>query len=332
MATTTTPPSSASGDRCPETPYKKSDKTDQTESLMDYQKTIFEHFFGDKFVISHSVQHRTFNIRTKTETETNSLFCVKVGVYNDEMYIESLKRCGENTGTTLLRNLLNVAKCLKLTEIFLEDAASITGESCQFSLSLLNILSTGQSWYNKHGFVSPYFDSEKEKNLPFLTMPVKDFIPMALNSYSGLNRASNLFSKLLEEMKDLSDERMKDETQTIQDMVYYVKNTYLKGPTINCSNPVVAWFLSFLIVVRSSRLIQYASTLKYNPVYDEYGEYGKSDYFSGSSSSKGGKRRRCHSSRKLKTKRRAKTKRRVKTKRRIKTKRRVKTKRSTVKR
>lgn len=282
MSTTPPPSPSEGASRCPQTPFKETEYTGRIGELMEQQKQVIESFFGPQFEITYNPapNKRTFKIRNKSVSDGDSdsasasagdidsdNFCAKISIYRNQMYIPNLKKCGENAGTTILRNLIKVANCLKLTEVTLEDASAINGNMCKFPLWLLHILTTGKSWYNKHGFVSDYFVSEFENNSKVITMNAIDFLKRAIEMRS----TPGPFGNILEDLNKF-EELTPYINEPVSQMVRYITDKYLKSGAIDCNNPIVQWFLKFLIIVRSSKLIDYFQDLKYNPEYDDFKE------------------------------------------------------------
>jgi hypothetical protein len=256
-----TPPDSPTMARCPETPYRVTNQTIELEQIMSHQQRVFETFFGPEFQISHSIPKKMFKI--KAAHSTGEDFCAKVGIYHNEMYIESLGKCGEHSGTKILRNLLQVAKCLKLEHIFLEDASKIksssSGKECAFDLWVLHILTTGQSWYNKHGFISDYCENEFAHNSQVLNTTLGNFI----NTYFKSEFKEKYINGVESLLPGITN-------QIVPVAIEYIVNNYLKTSIgINCNDPVVKWLLSFLNVVKNLPILQYCTTLKYDPGHDE---------------------------------------------------------------
>jgi hypothetical protein len=256
-----TPPDSPTMARCPETPYIITDKTIELGQIMEHQKNVFETFFGPAFQITHSIPKKMFKI--KAVSSTGEDFCAKVGIYKNEMYIESLGKCGEHSGTTILRTLLQVAKCLNIENIFLEDASKIksssSGKECEFDLWVLHILTTGQSWYNKHGFISDYCENEFAHNSQVLNTTLGNFI----NTYFKGELKEKYVNGVEVLLPGITN-------QIVPVAIEYIVNNYLKTSIeINCNDPVVQWLLSFLTVVRNSPILQYCTTLKYDVGHDE---------------------------------------------------------------
>ena len=103
--------------------------------------------------------------------------CVTFSLYPDKIYIELLDKCGITSGTELLNMIDELAKRMSnIKYIELYDNSKI--EICEQSIVLyiLKILKDGQSWYNLHGYLSEYHDSEISHNEVIINMEYEKFI------------------------------------------------------------------------------------------------------------------------------------------------------------
>jgi hypothetical protein len=87
------------------------------------------------------------------------------------LYVKSLEKCDPNSGTEILLEIIEFGKRINVPFIQLTDASYIDG----LNLFVLEILTTGQSWYNRFGFMSPNHSEEVKFNayiaqLPFATL------------------------------------------------------------------------------------------------------------------------------------------------------------------
>jgi hypothetical protein len=128
----------------------------------------------------------------------------------ENLSIETLIKCKENSGTTMLNQIISFAYelnnitlfenyKLKLKEIYLTDASfSLLGKietneiisisnllngeinstilGCKYSLGYLNIILYKNSWYNRFGFFSDNHDSEIEYNTQILNLKLNELI------------------------------------------------------------------------------------------------------------------------------------------------------------
>jgi hypothetical protein len=114
--------------------------------------------------------------------DTRGKNCITFHYYTDtdgkeSIAIDGLDRCSLNTGTELLYKIEDFAKKANFQRIHLEDASRI--ELCdgiRIKLYYLNILCTGQSWYNKHGYKSEYHRDELAHNRELIESPMVKYI------------------------------------------------------------------------------------------------------------------------------------------------------------
>ena len=123
--------------------------------------------------------------------ESNSVWCCSFYIIDEEnaLFLDFLFRCNGNTGSIILNKIIEYGKYLK--KIKLEDDSSIKIGNKKFSLSLLSILCTGSSWFNKFGFESDQFEEEEANNARFLEMNLSNFLDLCIE-----NRLKYYFEKL----------------------------------------------------------------------------------------------------------------------------------------
>ena len=144
----------------------------------------------------------------KYHITSNSDWCIDFHFEIDKRKIEldNLNKCYNKSGSVNLEKIINYGKYLKknyniIDKIELLDASTIYDG--KISLWLLSILSTGMSWYNRFGFVSPNHEVEQEYNSKFLRMQFNEFLDLCVNilfeqkkSYYDLLRKPMLKLKL----------------------------------------------------------------------------------------------------------------------------------------
>ena len=82
------------------------------------------------------------------------------------IYIKSLNRCGDISGTTLLNKIFNLAQ--KLQNIQLYDESYILKCNKIISLATIKILTTEISWYNKLSYKSENYENELISNIQII--------------------------------------------------------------------------------------------------------------------------------------------------------------------
>ncbi len=182
-------------------------------------KTVFD---------NHTITTET--IRTTTYykiLDTRGKNCITFHYYTDTDGIEcigivGLDRCSLYTGTELLNKIEKFAKKASIKRLHLEDASRI--ELCDniiIRLYYLDILCTGQSWYNKHGYKSENYDKEIAYNSKFIKTPMVDII--------GNDKDYLMLSNILN-----PDAEEPDVKGTVQEVFVQLKR-YLINNGDNCS-------------------------------------------------------------------------------------------------
>jgi hypothetical protein len=172
----------------------------------EYKIEIISHYTPEVFPI------------TKYHITSNSVWCIDFHFEIDKRKIEldNLNKCYNKSGSDNLKKIIKYGKYLKsydiIDKIELFDASTIYDK--KISLALLSILSTGMSWYNSFGFISPNFKVEKENNSKFLRMQFDDFLNLCSNIlfeqkkeyYDNLNKQILELEKYKEKKGNLSNQ------------------------------------------------------------------------------------------------------------------------------
>lgn len=139
-------------------------------------KTVFNNH-TITITTSRSTSTTYYNIR-----DTIDKNCIMFHYYTDTdntegIYIDGLDKCLLNTGTELLTKIEEFARLANIKHIHLEDVSVITPcVGVGIRLYYLNILCTGQSWYNKHGYKSENHDAEIAHNINIINSPMINYI------------------------------------------------------------------------------------------------------------------------------------------------------------
>ena len=109
----------------------------------------------------------------KKNTESK---CIHFIINDDYIYIESLNRCDNISGTKILNNIYKLAQQLgNIKYIQLEDESYILKCNKKISLATIKILTTGKSWYNKLEYKSENYENELELNQQIIEKKYIDF-------------------------------------------------------------------------------------------------------------------------------------------------------------
>ena len=117
-----------------------------------------------------------YNITNTTDTNINNKYpitfeiktienatCLILEFNEDYIYIDTLNRCGNNSGTYLLKKIDDLAALIpNIKYIGLKDGSTIYNDN--INLQFLKILAKGKSWYNSLGYISDNYENEKAHN------------------------------------------------------------------------------------------------------------------------------------------------------------------------
>jgi len=128
-------------------------------------------FTSDKFTI------KTTNIPNQYEiSKIDFEPCLTISVNKDYIDLDQLSKCGINNGNSLLHMLDDFARLINLHKINLIDESTIYMCGVKIKLSNLYILTTGESWYNSHGYYSSHSESEIDNNKTILIKDMHDYV------------------------------------------------------------------------------------------------------------------------------------------------------------
>lgn len=91
----------------------------------------------------------------------NGVFCVKFYIYENIIIIDDIAKCNIS-GTETLKRIEVFSREVGIEAISLSDKSVIEWNNFRISLSTLNILSKGESWYNSLGYLQTNYIKEKE--------------------------------------------------------------------------------------------------------------------------------------------------------------------------
>jgi hypothetical protein len=150
------------------------ESVDSKVPLEDLVNRIFRKELGFDVTNKGDDGNPAFEIINVSREET--ILCLDISFEKDlsQIYINRLNKCGENrTGSDLLRMVDQLVKLIpQCKAIELYDEAYTYKCGTGIKLSKLEILKTGQSWYNKHGYKQENYDDETDYNKRQIEIPV----------------------------------------------------------------------------------------------------------------------------------------------------------------
>ena len=146
--------------------------------------TKLERAFKKGFTCKNKKGFRSENKNRYTLTNKRKT-CLDLELNDDSLFVVSLNKCPDSSGSVTMAELEKVGKDMKLDRIDLEDGQSLDFECNQKRLKVLtkyvNILADGESWYNKLGYKSLTHDAEVRHNKRIGQMNAGDFVREVMN-------------------------------------------------------------------------------------------------------------------------------------------------------
>ena len=167
-------------------------------NLKDENDPIFQFFPIDRYNIE--VIEYTNNIEIKNKS--NNKLCIEIRIEGKSINIVNLHHCGYN-GRTNLEAIIEYSKELNkeskiIESLYLTDISFLKHH--EIDLSILYILSIGESWYNQFRFYSKIYPDEVEHNKKFLTMTLEEFLNECIENIIDIKR--NYYENINKEIEN----------------------------------------------------------------------------------------------------------------------------------
>lgn len=161
---------------------------------------IWKFFPKELYYISSDSDAWEEIIMSKTEHKT----CIQFNFTDNIANLNYLGKCGDDKKYSYSENLkrfIKFAKFLKkidnrLSKISLVDNSYIIIGKFEIPLYILDILTTGESFFNKIGFKSDNYEKEKKHNRKYLNMNFIDFLKEVFESKSYDNLLKKIYKLL----------------------------------------------------------------------------------------------------------------------------------------
>ena len=132
----------------------------------------------NQFQTEFSMKQYGTSVNVK-DTDNNE--CAGITVKSDTvLYLENLYKCGQFSGSKVIRAVENFARKYGYEKIKLQDESRIDYKLREniFSVSfpVLRILATGHTWYNKLGYRSIFYAQELAHNRKIINLPFRTLI------------------------------------------------------------------------------------------------------------------------------------------------------------
>ena len=122
--------------------------------------------------------------------------CFQFEIKDDHIYIHWLSKCGIIKGPEFLDKILILAtklnkkkkriKCIKLVDASTKTICNNIVDINTICLRTIKILSTGESWYNNHGYYSKNYEKEKKLNKEIIEKKYIDFLNILNDKFENL--------------------------------------------------------------------------------------------------------------------------------------------------
>uniref|UniRef100_A0A6C0KUJ2 Uncharacterized protein n=1 Tax=viral metagenome TaxID=1070528 RepID=A0A6C0KUJ2_9ZZZZ len=173
---------------------------------------------------------------------------------DNELHVELLTSCDPITGTQILDRFIQIARNLRLRYVTLDDASTIyfpssaySNQKCGVSLAMLEILQSGQSWYQRKGFNTAWNSSHLKHNIDISLMPFNDFINLIIGNEIYSTIPARIIQNLGQNTKRLQmyKKQRHDVLRTQMDQLFAIHY-----PTINMSDPVTHVIFRMIEIIK----------------------------------------------------------------------------------
>jgi len=150
------------------------------------ENNIYNFFTNDLYVVKN-INDNEYTIKTKNNEE-----CLTIHFLLDNIRIEKLSKCGDNSGTYLLSKIEDLAKSMNhIQYITLLDTSEVKMYNSNIDLAILKIVTKGESWYNHLGYVSIDYENEKIYNAEYINMNFDKLISLCRNAIETYLKTTN---------------------------------------------------------------------------------------------------------------------------------------------
>jgi hypothetical protein len=186
--------------------------------------------------------NKKINITSQKQSEkSESSLCAEIIIKSEShIYLKELNKCTGFSGTEVLHVVEDFAKTNGYTKIELEDAAEIVGTPgirsqggrCMIMLAFFNILATGETWYNKHGYISKFTEQEKTHNAKIIQKP---FIQYIKDIQTRAELEDSYVKPILDGMKYYVKTKKAQNAITIKELFTKIKED-MKSEKLDCND------------------------------------------------------------------------------------------------
>lgn len=199
--------------------------------------------FSFKFVTPNIIKIQSNKEGTPRNKSTE---CAEIIIKSaTTIYLYNLYKCAGFSGTEILKLIEKFGRENGYKTIELSDKSEIKANMefrsekvgrgrCIIPLSVFSILATGETWYNKHGYVSNHTEDEKEHNAMIINKPFKQFIGDICNRAESVDK--NTKRKLIDGMNHFIKDTKERKTITVKELFTKIKSDMKGGGVLDCSD------------------------------------------------------------------------------------------------
>jgi len=209
--------------KVPKEPKTRKTKKEILDIFSSKVQNNIHNFFSSDSYDMKNINDNEYTIKAKNNEE-----CLTIKFLSDNIRIEKLSKCGENSGTDLLSKIENLAKSMKnIQYITLLDTSEVKMYDYNIDLAILKILTKGKSWYNQLGYFSNDYENEKIYNAEYANMKFDKLISSCRNTiktYFKITKRENIIENI-----ELLENKIKNKNENKNiDNLIKKKEKYLK--------------------------------------------------------------------------------------------------------
>ena len=281
-------------------------ETKETNKFVYYLLTLVKYFPILEFNISlennnSNILFVSIGIKDENEKDEDLNHCLYLMIEPSKIHIENLNKCGHYSGTDMMFRVIHYAQEVKIPKLELTDKSKLFLCDSAVNLSYLNILTTGQSWYNSKNFISNKTNDEKANNLLVIQKPFNLLVESISNNitnnkiYLGsivINlKKLGLIEKNVFELKSLNTSKKEelklrlkdlinriipvDNTTTIQQVFQSIQKKFRNFSDSNCSEEQIVLVSIINIIIN---MLKHNSMYKWDTNFVINYNYSKLEY------------------------------------------------------
>ena len=164
---------------------KMINESKSTNIYVYYLLVLTKYFPIQKFTIVFEELKNNIMFITISSGNDIENHCLYLMIQPEKIHIENLNKCGPYKGTDMMLSVIEYAKEAKIPKLELMDKSKLYLCKSAVNLAYLNILSSGQSWYNSKDFYSDEYNAEKTNNLLVINKPFNELVETIIDNLTN---------------------------------------------------------------------------------------------------------------------------------------------------